>query len=211
MKMVARATTLVSIGLVSMAIACGSDGNGDDGTGGSAGAGTGGSAGAGTGGTAGMAGSGGGGTSGVDPSKQLDEVTNAEAMTLCQELSDYSAMQLPRSLTDPSSCTVAALTIQMNMTEAACDQTVTDCIAAGAPAPEPPDCSAFMAGGTCTATVGETVACTQALIDATAAAFAMLQCSLAGADATTQVMNILDITLPTECDTVETKCPGTFM
>lgn len=213
MKKVLKSLRFAWIGTAAAALACGGGGNKNDGgggataTGGTAGAGTGGSAGstAGSGGM-GMGGTGGGGMM-VDPSKRIDEIDAAESMALCQAITAYADQQLPASLLNTGTCVLAALTIQMHMTETACQTEVDTCLMGPLPMPMPADCSAFEPNGmTCDATVGEVDACTRAVIDASAGGFQQLTCGLAG-QSVDMILGVIPSDLPAECDPVETKCP----
>lgn len=143
-------------------------------------------------------------SSGVPASKPAAEVTDSEAVELCEWIQEQGATIDP---SEEEACTYVASSIAQN--EADCKAFVQQCLDAPQEEPAPDDeedCSTASAsdlgGGTCTATVGEVESCFRDIIAAQKDAFDSASCAKAGMAA--------EPAMPASCTKLQTTCPGAF-
>lgn len=122
---------------------------------------------------------GGGYDSGVDSSKPLDTLTDAEARTACESLNDYLNRQLSVTEQYEVNCTIDALGTTTNPD--ACRAAVSTCLAG---MPErlftEADCSTATTTTDCSAPVGQVERCVTADLDVNLDRIDRIRCDIAG-------------------------------
>ncbi len=143
----------------------------------------------------------------VPDDKPINELSRAELMAACEDLSDSLDAEDAQSL----SCTFQAL-ILANGDEAMCNQLRAQCLM-NPPMSEGGTCDDVSTDGlgTCTATYAEFKACLSKFYDAYAELARSLKCDLADdPDQAMMMQSGASMENIPECQTVETKCPGAF-
>lgn len=134
---------------------------------------------------------------GLDGSKKLSDLTDADAVTACES---YAAWSLANATSLEVNCTVVALAYTSDVDS--CTSTRAACIAEGSGTIEPTDCSDASADDVpdCDVTVDEYSACVVAMADSNVDFATSLSCEDAGTE----------ISYPGEpaaCTTLYAACP----
>jgi hypothetical protein len=141
----------------------------------------------------------------------------SDAQKLCSAVASYVASRItPDSFRHAVCVGLTRLQIANPPTVAQCNDFVAQCLKMANPTGTmtptgAPTCAGGALPTACTASVAEIEACSTALTDQAANAFASLTCDLWGlppADATKRVMDAQNRPVPAECAPIQQKCPA---